>query len=73
MKLHTRINGQVLNGDAVVTVNFDQDAAAILGSDGRLIAYARKGWQDVTNVCDILWDWVRIDFRFIPKTLKKRG
>jgi hypothetical protein len=70
MQLHKRINGQVLNGDAVVTVNFDQDAAAVLDADNRLIAYARKGWQEVTNVCDIAWDWVRKDFRFI---VKKRG
>lgn len=71
MKLHTRINGQVNNGAATVTINHDADAAAILDGNDRLIAYARKGWQGVTNLCDVAWDWVRKDFRFVPKKVKK--
>jgi hypothetical protein len=70
VKLHKRIIGLVHDGSVTVTVNRGQDAAAVLDAENKLIAYARKGWQEVTNVCDVAWDWVRKDFRFV---LKKRS
>ena len=82
MKLHSRINGVLLRskGDSYSTIQEARIelvphnggiAAAIVDHNDRLIAWAKTGWQDITNVVDVAWDWVRKDFRFVPKKVKK--